>query len=627
MKIERLTGILNTPLFSVRELTSARTDWRKSISGAPLGDEAKSLIREVVKRTRLWSTERYDLAEELVSHFLDGSESGKSEEELIQKFGKPCKAAVMIRRAKKKNRPLLWHLGTGIRNGIVGLMAIYAVIVLAAMSKSPKPGIDYKALASGNLADIPVEETARNIYMDLFAKYDFHKFTYHTPESSSWPETVESFNTTYKDSLPGIRKAAAQSHSGILGKYEWEYTPDEYKTLINISEEDFLKSYPDGGGPGKKSDHTYLMTEILLPHLSLYKSISNVLITNILIQESELEWSEIPDDMEALFRISTHIMEQPFLINNLVGIAVMNRTYDSALRVVSDPDRLPDTTTIRRIAQIFDNYRHLNSIQFTPEKYFIKDLIQHCYSDDGNGNGVMTKKGMEILTMFTAIQPDQILPTRLLKWTGAGEELLAATMDSGLTYAFFPMIQAGTPRRQDISEYTEELWNFVDACSNRPLWDLNEKVSEWNNNETEFNAGGISGLPSRENMGLFYTLVEHISPRIALKPVMNRVHHDNTRLIIALHGYYQETGHWPEVLSDLVPGWLDEVPPDASTGKSLIYRIEDGKPLIYGRGYDGVDNGGQFDVPEKPGFHWGEKPRDTGDWLIWPHHIIKSEEE
>lgn len=622
MKTGRLTGILNTPVFSVKALTSARADWRKSIFESTLGDESKSLIREVVKRTRLWPTERHDVAEELVSHFLGGRESGKSEAELIKNFGNPSKAAGMIRRAKKKNRPLLWHLGTGIRNGVVGLIAVYAVIVLAAMNKNPKPGIDYKALAGGNLADIPVEDTARQKYMELFRNYDFRKFTYHPPESSSWPETLESFNTTYKNSLPDIRKAAAQNHSGILGKYIWEYTPDEYKTLLNVSEEDFLKIFPDGKGPEKNPEHTYLLAEILLPHLSLYKAISMVLIANILIQGPEDERNEIPGDLEALFRISTHTMEQPFLINSLVGFAVMNSTYDSTLRIVSDPDRLPNARTIRRIALIFDNYRDLNSIQFTPEKYFIKDLIQHCYSDDGDGNGVLTKKGMEILSVFDAIQPEHIMPTRLLNWTGVGDELLAASMDSGFTYAFLPMIQADTPRRQDISEYTEELWNLVDESSKLPLWDLHEKVSEWNNNETEFNAGGITGLPSRENIGLFYTLVEHIDPRIALKPVMNRVHHENTRLIIALHGYYQEEGHWPEALSDLVPGWLREVPLDASTGKPLIYRVENGKPLIYGRGYDGVDDGGQFDAPDKPGFHWNQQPSDTGDWLIWPVPVI-----
>src|SRR5262249_24615218 len=43
------------------------------------------------------------------AHFTDGIASGVSPEDLIQAFGDEANAAQLIRRAKRRNRPLYWH--------------------------------------------------------------------------------------------------------------------------------------------------------------------------------------------------------------------------------------------------------------------------------------------------------------------------------------------------------------------------------------------------------------------------------------------------------------------------------------------------------------------------------------
>src|SRR6266571_5092643 len=77
-----------TPLGDLlRGRVSGRLDVKRSIEASGLPAPAKELVHRVVKRTRLWLGEKVDVANELIAHFVDGIENGRSVEELIDKFG------------------------------------------------------------------------------------------------------------------------------------------------------------------------------------------------------------------------------------------------------------------------------------------------------------------------------------------------------------------------------------------------------------------------------------------------------------------------------------------------------------------------------------------------------------
>src|SRR5688572_3317472 len=88
---------------------TGRLDVNGAIESSGLPQAAKDLIRRVVRQTRLWRIERADVASELIAHFADGVEAGQSVEELVASFGDERGAAKLIRRAKRRNRPLPWH--------------------------------------------------------------------------------------------------------------------------------------------------------------------------------------------------------------------------------------------------------------------------------------------------------------------------------------------------------------------------------------------------------------------------------------------------------------------------------------------------------------------------------------
>ena len=76
-------------------------------SGIP--EPAQTLIRHLVRKTRLWRREQHEVASELITHFAGGLDAGQSIDELRSSFGDPKASAKLIRRAKKRNRPLLWQ--------------------------------------------------------------------------------------------------------------------------------------------------------------------------------------------------------------------------------------------------------------------------------------------------------------------------------------------------------------------------------------------------------------------------------------------------------------------------------------------------------------------------------------
>src|SRR5215212_9829985 len=89
-----------TPLLDLlRGRVSGRLDVRARVEAAQLPEPAKLVVARVVKKTRLWRSEKVEVADELIAHFSDGIEGGASLEVLIERFGDEKSAAKLIRRA------------------------------------------------------------------------------------------------------------------------------------------------------------------------------------------------------------------------------------------------------------------------------------------------------------------------------------------------------------------------------------------------------------------------------------------------------------------------------------------------------------------------------------------------
>ena len=73
---------------------------RQIIAAAELPEPIERLILHIIRKVRLWRRERLEVATELVAHFRDGLEAGRTVDDLLTTFGKRPLAIKLIRRAK-----------------------------------------------------------------------------------------------------------------------------------------------------------------------------------------------------------------------------------------------------------------------------------------------------------------------------------------------------------------------------------------------------------------------------------------------------------------------------------------------------------------------------------------------
>ncbi|MHC4654483.1 MAG: hypothetical protein ACYS91_05620 [Planctomycetota bacterium] len=84
-----------------------------------------------------------------------------------------------------------------------------------------------------------------------------------------------------------------------------------------------------------------------------------------------------------------------------------------------------------------------------------------------------------------------------------------------------------------------------------------------------------------------------------------------TRVIIALRRYKNKHGSWPEKLDDVKSLAPAEIFVDPVNGDSFVYRPTDESFLLYSKGQNNIDDGGERD-------EWFEEETDADDWPIWP---------
>jgi hypothetical protein len=149
---------------AMRGRLSGRLDVDRQLSEAALPAAITGLVRQVIRQTRLWRSEKADVAEELIAHFRDGLDDGVSAAELVADFDDTTQAAKLIRRAKKRNRPWLWHAMRSLGLGFCGLAVVYVLAGLLLLTGRPNVAVDYVAPLNERALAVPEEDRAWPIY-------------------------------------------------------------------------------------------------------------------------------------------------------------------------------------------------------------------------------------------------------------------------------------------------------------------------------------------------------------------------------------------------------------------------------------------------------------------------------
>ncbi len=289
-----------------------------------LPDSAIKFIEHVIKKIRYRRKVRADVQAELMSHFEDELQECKTEQErqekagqLIGEFGDIKLVAALIRRAKKRCRPLWQKVLIRAAQG-VGIIFLYVFIcTIPLMIGKPTIKIDYvQWLNEKQKAGREESENAR-VYYDKATNIAESKPEWMNNKAAQWP-------SDYND--VELNKLA-----------EWLEKNKEVVEILRESEKCpyYWRGYKKS--PGEVADLTAsLMPDIMEP-LTGYRKAAFVMQENLQYQAFKGNINQAIDDCFVIMKMGINIEGNGFLVEQLVGISLealaINQDYELVDRV------------------------------------------------------------------------------------------------------------------------------------------------------------------------------------------------------------------------------------------------------------------------------------------------------
>jgi hypothetical protein len=596
-----------------------RLDWRQIIIEAGFPTEIKAAISQVVKGTRLWKFERVDVALELVSHFQDGLEAGATAQQLLASFGDFDVAAQLIRRAKKRGRPLTWHVWHYGWLSLAALFLVYLFAGLYMMTSRPNVKIDYLVLINERALAVPEAQRAWPLYREALLSMgvrgesgdsDFASVIPHIdskPGDAEWPE-LERFLADHADSLAKLRTAAARPNLGFVASNSWAaFSPEDRKlfgTPVTNEQIEALKS--------QTLEDRWLIST-LLPELQQLKTAALLLASDARRTALDGDAETAMADIVALLGVSRHAQEKSFFVNLLVASAVRSMACVTVQDMMRENPRMWSDSQLSDLAHVLAAAQIDWRKGFDGEIACFHDVMQRFYTDDDHGDGRIAFRSSHQHNIFA--QLDSI--------TNSGAESDSLFAADSLAMLALPAANMVLASRKEMTETYLGFINAAIAKIDMPLVKQNEIPLP--NEELLSERVGLIG----QFRYVFVRLMVPAHQVFANNVACAEGQRDGVLVGLALELYHREHGTWPKTIAELSPRWLPHVPIDRITGDQLGYKIVGDRPVVYSVGVDRDDDGGR--VPRKNGGnpdvdlaspnHFQPQPvvgaEHDGDWVIW----------
>jgi PadR family transcriptional regulator PadR len=573
------------------------------------------LLTGLVRRARLWRREAARVAMELVAHFRDGLDAGRTAEELVADFGAPAVTARLVRRSLRRQRPLWWWFLHRLQQAAGILFFVYIGLALLLATRKPNIGVDYLAKLNERAASATPEQSAWPIYRKAFigtgfgsdgdsdpmlepegmwVEYgdDSHRIRLPWPEDPQWT-VFEPFAGRSAPIVEAARQAADKPRFGLMA-HVWrdEFSAEDRLALYGTAELPAGSTRPPVGDDTDPLRDAIMMAQ--LPHLNMIRGVANALSYDIQLAAVQGDGDRIVADVKAILAAAWFAGEQQTLSSQFVRIGLNAQGSDSVVRVLDRgvPLTRPQLVELTRTLSADRSYEH---IDFTAQRWVFEDVLQRLYSDDGRGDGRLT---LAALPAIVGLAGDD---TR---------QDTSALTKAGRVFSLPAVALAGGSRKRitdDLHRYCGVLASEADM----PLWDrLAGKAS------AERLAEELRERPRTNPWQVFLSAVLPSLDRAAQTSQLAKAERDAVLTLLALHVWKLDHGAFPDSLGVLVPQYLPAIPLDHSTGGPLRYKLRDGKPLLYGLGTDGDDDGGiaeSIPITERR-----SRVPHVGDWVLYP---------
>lgn len=537
-------------------------------TAASLPPDLCAIVEKVLKKSRLWRSERADVEAELATHFRDGLDSGTAPADLARSFGDPVAAARLIRRGKLRNRPLWWR--TYRRANQVVAWAFLAIVAYTTFHVlrfyMGQPTLRFKPTEVMNRDALATPESKRAwpLYRRAILSGELvfdeqmliSTVTFNAPTDEQY-EQIKPLLARSKHVLELIRQAAALPSLGYVASHSTDHEID-----LHLWELNGKQGQPPVATPAEDPSENRNAIGILFPHVGQLRQLTRLLRADSYAAMREGDAARFEANLSAILSLSHQIRKPDALITNLVAVAIANIPGELLREsLVVRPDLLKDSQ-LRDLAHRFAALGSASDfVSFRGERVFFDDFLQRSYTDDGNGNGRFTPEGARYAVAIG--QPGHGVPP---------------------LYAISSIVIAD---RKELHTLYHATLDRAQAELEIPPWQVDRSVPRAESQLDSLSSGTLNELRYEAISLLLPALGK--SYQVATNGVMER---DATLTAIAIELYRRRSGELPPNLEALVPSLLPSLPLDNADGQPLRYRKQQGGYMLYSLGSDKLDAGG-----------------------------------
>jgi len=535
---------------------------------------AGEFIKLVIKKMRYRRKVRVDVLAELASDFEEELKEYTSDEQkqqkarqLIDEFGDVKLLAVLLRRAKKRCRPL-WRTVAARSFQAVGVL-ILCFILYVVWFLTGKPVITTDYVSELNRIVRPAADESLN------AAPLYHKAT-ELVEKSIADEVTEVWGKKYKD--------ATLEEKQVIEK---QLTDNE--EILELVIAGTQKPYHWQKYGNRKEE--FGMVGILLPNLSEFRGLAFALRSRAQLRAEQGRYEDALDDTKSCYRFGQHLRGDKFLIEQLVGIAIEALAVQTIRNIVVEYEI--DSNLLADLQRDFEQIvaEENFAISLKAERLSIYDEIQRCFTADRIG------KGHLYLPRFTRISN--------LYLAGSHDK------EEGFEYFILGLLRSapvlfGHPNKQETLDSTNELFDYCLQLCLKNAAQRHAQSDEIDHKLKEILSDNI--------------FLDALAPSAVRRVIGigNRVPTEvgATLTIIAILRYRRDTDEYPQNLNQLAADdYLKQLPMDSFADKPLSYRKTEDNFVLYSFGPNFKDDGG---VSGKDTRGRARPWRDNGDTVFWP---------
>ncbi len=543
---------------------------KKDINSIPA--IVQETIDFVIKKMRYRKKVRADVRAELEAHFEDaladcgtGEEQRDRAKQLIEEFGDGKVLGMLIRRAKKRCRPVWARLM--IRTcQMAGLCVLYFIFCLSRLYIG-SPTIKVDTIAQLNEVVKQGHEDSLNALPGIEqaiallgpSPKDLWLYPLYRDMNDMQRQNVETYLTQNQSALDQLRLAVQKDH------YWRQYDP------VPVGLGDTGAKIMSARRLLKNVELSTYLVEQVMPKLPKYRELSFAMKRQMQWHCAQGKAGPALADALAITRLGQLVTGKGLLIEQLMGVAISSLGNASVLFVLHDVD-VNERVLTEAYSALEDLFEWDDPwLDLMAEKALVMDMIQSGFTDDGQGNG----RALAPAVFFWGGFPGDWWKNLLL-----------------LNY----------PDRKQVVEHIDGL--YEDLCQ----W---QTVTPW-----ECQNQGYA-LSNTEISTIYTEMIKPSLERVGDQAWRLKTHIQATLTVIAIKRYQTRHGVLPETLKALVTeGLMKTLPRDFYSDGPLTYqRKSDTDFVLYSWGEDLRDDGGVLATNAK-----GEirKYGSQGDWVFWP---------